>query len=405
MKWYRKIILIIIAIAVLSAVAYGFLPKPMRVDAATVSRGPLRVTIEEEGRTRVKDRFEVSAPVAGYARRTSLDAGAPVAKGQTLFELEPLYSRPLDPRASAEARARVSAAGASLNAAMENVSAAKAEALYASSELKRLTQLHKDGYVTSQQMEQAETRARTSGAALRSSEFAVEVARYGLEAARTALKYLPDERGPKDSGTIEVRSPVEGRVLKVIHKSAGPVSEGQPLIEIGNPRSLEVETDVLSEDAVRMGPGTKALFERWGGKEPLEGRIRTVEPAGFKKISALGVEEQRVLVIADIVSKPDIWQRLGDGYRVESVFIVWEGTDVLQTPGNALFRVKDDWAVFVVEQDRARLRPVVIGQRSAMSVEVVSGLNEGEQVITHPFDSLADGTRVRVRQAEGGGNR
>ncbi|MBI5238750.1 MAG: efflux RND transporter periplasmic adaptor subunit [Deltaproteobacteria bacterium] len=403
MKWYRKIILVVMALAVAGAVGYGFLPKPMRVDAATVSRGPLRVTIEEEGRTRVKDRFEVSAPVSGYARRLALDAGDAVAKGQTLFELEPLYSKALDPRTSAEAKARVSAAESSLNAALENAGAAKAEALYAASELERTAKLHKDGYVTSQQMEQAETRVRTTDAALRSSEFAVEVARYGLEAARTALKYHPVERGQQDPGAIAVRSPVEGRVLKVMHKSAGPVSEGQPLIEIGNPRSLEVETDVLSADAVQLGPGTRALFERWGKGEPLDGRVRTIEPSGFKKISALGVEEQRVLVIADIVTKPDIWQRLGDGYRVEAVFILWEGTDVLQTPASALFRVKDGWAVFVVEEDRARLRPVVIGQRSALSVEIVSGLNQGDEVITHPFDSLSDGARVRVRQAEGAG--
>jgi HlyD family secretion protein len=396
-RWQRRIVIILILAAVAGAVVYGFMPGPVAVDVVKAGRGSLQVTVVEEGKTRVIDRFVVSAPVAGFARRISLDVGDPVTKGQTLVFLEPRRSEVLDPRSKAEAEARVEAANASLSAAKENSRVAKADADYAASELKRIRGLHKDGYATQERLDKTVAESRRSSAALRSAEFNVKVASFELDAARTALKYSGAAIPGDPNGPVAITSPVGGRVLKVIHKSEGVVTTGEDLIEIGNPGALEVEVDVLSADAVRIKPGTKVLFTRWGGDEPLEGRVRIIEPAGFTKVSALGVEEQRVLVIAGFTSPPEIWERLGDGYRVEASFILWEDADVLAVPTSALFRHGDGWAVFGVESGRAKLLKVELGHKSGLRAEVLSGVNEAQLVITHPDDSIDDGTKVRER--------
>lgn len=196
---------------------------------------------------------------------------------------------------------------------------------------------------------------------------------------------------------VTVRTPVGGRILKLHHESEGVVNAGEPIVDIGDPSQLEVETEVLSADAVNIGPGTTVLFERWGGDAPLEGKVKTVEPAAFTKISSLGVEEQRVLVIADITSLPESWQRLGDRYRVEAGFIIWEGKNVLQIPASALFRKGEGWAAFVMKNGKAHLREVKVGHRNGLAAEIISGISEGETVIIHPDDSIRDGSRVKVR--------
>jgi len=240
----------------------------------------------------------------------------------------------------------------------------------------------------------AMTKVRSTRALQQSAQFAVDIARHELEAARTALTYA----GAKDSKEpLAVSSPINGSVLKIIRKSEGAVNAGEPLIEVGNPRHLEVEVDVLSADAVKITPGTRVLFQRWGGDEALEGRVRTVEPVGFTKISALGVEEQRVLVISDLTSPTDQWQRLGDGYRVEASFILWQQDDVLTIPTSSLFRHGDDWAVFAIDGDTARLTKVKLGHRNGLHAQVLEGLNQGQQVITHPGESIEDGVAVRIR--------
>jgi HlyD family secretion protein len=223
------------------------------------------------------------------------------------------------------------------------------------------------------------------------------VAQHELDAARTALQYAGAAPG---GGTLEhvvIRSPVMGRVLKIQHQSEGPVDVGEPLLEIGNPRTLEVEIDVLSADAVRIQSGTPVLFERWGGEQPLRGAVRTVEPTGFTKISALGVEEQRVWVIADITSPPDEWERLGDGYRVEASFILWEENDVLQIPDSALFRDGENWSVFTVRDDQAVKQAIEVGQRNGISAQILTGLQAGDEVITHPDDKIRNGVVVQRR--------
>ncbi len=218
-----------------------------------------------------------------------------------------------------------------------------------------------------------------------------------MERAESTLRYSAAEHSPGNEKAVIVRAPVSGSVLKLHHESEGVVSAGEPLLDIGNPRSLEVKAEVLSTDTVKIKKGTSVVFERWGGDKPLSGVVRVVEPAGFTKVSSLGVEEQRVLVIVDITSPREAWQRLGDGYRLDASFIIWEGDNVLQVPASALFRKGDGWALFVVEHKRARMKAVEIGQRNGLAAEIVKGLAEGEHVIVHPGDTVRDGVRVRAR--------
>jgi HlyD family secretion protein len=397
MQKRRWIFLLGIAAAVVALVVYGMMPRPVVVDVAKVTRGPLRVTVEEEGKTRVQDRFVVSAPVAAFVRRITLEVGDRVSRGQVVAQLEPLRSAVLDPRSRAEAEARVEAAKAALDAARENARVATAGDDYARAKYDRTKRLFESGFASKDDWERVESEARQARATLKSAEFAVEVARSELDAARTQLLFSSGEGGRGSGGKVAVRAPVEGSVLGIPHKDEGAVEAGRPLIEIGNPRALEVEVDVLSSDAVRIRPGTTVQFDRWGGDGFLEGKVRTVEPAGFTKISALGVEEQRVFVIADITSPPALWERLGDGYRLEASFLLWEGDDILQVPASALFRYENGWAAFVVEGGRAKRRTVTVGRRNGLVTQILSGMAEGETVISHPSDKIEDGTRIRKR--------
>jgi HlyD family secretion protein len=397
MKLRRWIIVIIITAGVVLAIVYGFMPKPVSVDIVKVSRGPLRVTVEEEGKTRVKERFTLSAPVAGFMRRIKLDVGDFVQKGETLVELEPLKSNLLDPRSRATAEAAVSSAKAALKVEEERVRAAEADADYARKTLERIKKLCEGGYVAKDVLEQAETGAKRAEANLLSAEAAVKVARFELDRALTALRHSAAEDSRIRGKIVTIQAPVNGSVLKIYRESEGVVQSGEPLIDIGDPKNLEVKVEVLSADAVRIKPGTPVLFERWGGNSTLSGIVRVVEPAGFTKISSLGVEEQRVLVIVDITSPDQNEQSLGDGYRLEASFIIWEGKNVLQVPASALFRKQDGWAVFVVKNNKALKREVKVGQRTGLAAEILSGLVEGEEIVSHPDNSIEEQTRVRPR--------
>ena len=302
----------------------------------------------------------------------------------------------LDPRSRAEAEAAVEAAEAALKAAQENVSAATADAEYAKSNLERIKRLYEAGYVAKETFDQAESEAKRTESIRLSAEAQVKVARSELEKVRASLFDLTSSGVKNRHRIVTILAPVEGRILKIHRESEGVVNSGDALVEIGDPGKLEVRVEVLSTDAVKIKPGTPVLFERWGGDSPLSGRVRIVEPAGFTKISSLGVEEQRVLVVADITSLPENWQGLGDEYRVEAQFIIWEAKDVLQVLASALFRKDDKWAVFAVENNRSRLREVEVGQRNGLIAEILSGLAEGEIVITHPSDLIKD--RIRVKQ-------
>lgn len=381
-------------VLVAALLAWGFWPEPVRVELAVVERKPLTVTIEEEGRTRVMDRYVISAPVDGVTCRVNLEIGDPVERGEVLLNISPLASEVLDPRGRARAEAAVAAAGAALRSAEERAVAEAAAAELADVELARLRPLAERGLVSREALDRAEAAARSAAAARQSAAFEVDVARYELQAARAAVEHVT-EAEDGDLERIPIRSPVDGQVLDVAHECEGPVRTGEALLEIGDPAALEVVVEVLSADAVRIESGMPVLFDRWGGSEPLRGRVRTVEPAGFTKVSALGVEEQRVRVIIDFTSPTEKWRRLGDGYRVEARFVLWHEDDVLQVPASSLFRRGEAWAVFVVESGRARLRPVTLGQRTGLEAQVVEGLGTGERVVVYPSDAVDDGVRVQ----------
>lgn len=392
----RKVSIIVIISAVVLATAYGFIPDAEDVDLVDVSRGLLRVAIEEEGRTRLKERFVITAPTAGYVRRITAKVGETVKKGETVAVLEPLRSQALDPRSRAETGATVSAAQAAFEAAQEKERASAADADYLDKKLGRFANLHLRGYVAKDLLDQAESEAKKAQAVRNSAKATADAARFELERARATLRNFSTESRGGNNSIVYVSSPADGSIFKIHRESEGAVGAGEPLMDIGNRKNLEVLAEVLSSDAVKIKKGTEVLFKRWGGDEPLAGKVRIVEPAGFTKVSSLGVEEQRVLVIADITSPPDAWSVLGDGYRLEAHFVVWDGKDVPQVPASALFRSGEKWAVFVNDKGRARLRAVEVGQRNGLTAEIISGIKANDKVIAHPGDSIGDGTRIRA---------
>jgi HlyD family secretion protein len=395
--WRRRIFVISIVVIVATLLVYGFVPKTRDVDIVSVTRGPLQITIEEEGRTRLKDRFTISAPTAGYLRRMNVKVGDTVKKGQIVAVLEPLQSQALDPRSRATAEAAVAAAEAALKAATEREKVTAADAAYLEQRQERLKALYDKGSISKDQFDQINSETQKARSLQLSAAAEVNVAKSELERAKVTLRNFSSV---KESGNIvEVRSPVSGAVFRVYQESEGAVNIGAPLIDIGNAENLEVLVEVLSSDAVKIKKGTQVLFKRWGNDEPLTGKVRLIEPAGFTKISSLGVEEQRVLVLADITSPREKWNVLGDGFRMEAHFIIWEGENVLQIPASALFRSGKDWAVFVADNGRSSKRVVEIGQRSGLAAQIISGLKENEQIIAYPDDSISEGTKIKQRQS------
>jgi HlyD family secretion protein len=399
LSWHRPILYLLLALFIAALLYIWLRPTPILVDVEEVTRGFLAVSLEEEGKTRIKDRYRISAPVAAHLRRITLDAGDPVQANQQLLTLETVTTSFLDLRSRAEIEARTAAAEAALEAAEQEAEAAAADAAFARKELQRLTGLVKRQLVSVSDLQRAEAEARRTEALARSAESRTQTARFEVEMARAAL--IPAGKRPPEA-TLPIASPVTGVVLQRYLESAQVVQAGQPLLEIGDPGGLEVEVEVLSADAVRIEPGMRVLLERSGLPEPLAGRVRLVEPTGFTKVSALGVEEQRVLVIVEIVSPRPRWQRLGDAYRVNTRFLLWEEEDVLRVPTSALFRDGGDWAVFIADANRARFRAVSIGRRGELHTQVSAGLAAGERVIVYPDRDIEEGTRIRLREAENG---
>jgi len=390
-------LIFLIAALITGLLIWGFWPQPIMVEGIAAKSAPMTISIEEEGRTRVIDRYVISASVDGVACRQQLKVGDTVKRGQVLLGITPLRSQVLDPRSRAQAKAKVAAAESALHATEEQAKAASASAQLANNELKRLQPLMEQAVISREDFDKARTELQRTAANQRSADFSVEVAKYELEAARTALQYSAAIDSGEPAERVPVRSPIDGKILKVARECEGPVRTGEPLLEVGDPSALEIEVDVLSADAVRIKPGMKVLLDRWGGDKPLEGLVRIVEPVGFTKVSALGVEEQRVLIISDFVSEFALWSRLGDGYRVEASFIIWHKENVLQIPASSLFRYNGGWAVFVIENDLAVRREVKVGQRNGLIAQILEGVKETELVINHPSDEVDDGKRVEVR--------
>jgi HlyD family secretion protein len=395
----RLVIMSAIAVFVVLALIYGFRPRPVLSEVAPAMRGTLRVTVEEQGKTRVKDRYAVSAPVSGYLRRITLKAADPVEKGMQVAAIEPARSQALDPRTRAEAEAAVETARANLRTAQEQEQAARSDADYAAQRLARFMALHQKSSIAKDSLDQAESDAKRTRATLRSTAAQVDAARAELARSERVLGSYDSPGAGAVRDIMAVSSPVDGKVLRILRESEGTVMAGERLMEVGNPENLEVEVEVLSSDGVKLSRGTPVTFERWGGGSTLAGVVSVVEPGGFTKISSLGVEEQRVIVLADITTPRAAWKGLGDAYRLDVSFIVWEGRDVLQVPASAVFRSgKGGWAVFVAENSRARLRVVETGHSSGLATEIVSGLKAGEKVIAHPDETIRDGARIKANE-------
>jgi HlyD family secretion protein len=394
-RW-RKFVPYVIAVAILAAVVAGLRPKPITVETASVTRGPLLVTVFEEGKTRIRHRYVISPPVAGFLNRVELRAGAPIKAGETV--LATIRAEPsgfLDPRTRAEAEARAKAAETTRMQRQAEVDRANASLELAGKEFTRADALRKTGAIATQQWDSAENRVQVLTRELRASEFALRVADFEVAQAHAALLQA-SEPTAEQSEPLKIISPVDGYVLNVYEESARIVTPATPIMEVGDPRDLEAEIELLSSDAVGVEPGADVSIEQWGGEAPLRARVSVVEPGAFTKISALGVEEQRVKVRVDFLDPMPPGRELGDRYRVEARIVTWRGVDVLQVPTGALFRRGSDWMAFVVENDKAVLRKVEITHNNGVAAEVGSGLSQDDVVIIHPPDAVKDGAAVAV---------
>jgi HlyD family secretion protein len=371
------------AVILLGLIVAGLWPQAVPVETARAAIGTLQATVNEEGKTRIKQRYTVSAPVTGQLRRIPFKAGAQVQAGETVVAvIDPVAPTPLDARARSLAEARRDAAAA-------NLDKARTTHTFASSELRRAEKLYADKTISIQEFEAAQMRETSAAKEQTAAESAL----------REAEAELTEFASAKGAGAAqpprEIKAPVTGSVLRVFEENARVVTAGTPLLEIGDPTNLEVVVEVLSRDGAIIAPGTKVELEQWGGGEPLEGRVRLVEPAAFTKVSALGVEEQRVNVIADLLTPPEQRRSVGDNFRVEARIIVWEASQVLKVPVGALFRQGEQWAAFVVADGRAQLRLVKAGRSSGTETQVLEGLKEGESVILYPGSRVRDGQRVK----------
>lgn len=382
-------------------VAWGLAPEPVEVDTRVVSRGALSVHVRDDGVTRIRERYVVSAPLAGRSSRIDLHAGDRVAAGSTtLCTIEPSDPALLDPRAVAEAEARVDAARETAERADVTLATARIAADHALADLERAEKLAPDRVISQEELDDARFLRETSLEEVAAAEHGIRIARYELALAEAALvRTRPglDDTSPRGDWRMTIRSPVDGRVLRVWHESEGPVTLGAALVEVGDPLDLEIVCDLVSEDAVKVHPGDPAEIDAWGGERSLRARVRVVEPRGFTKVSPLGVEEQRVNVVLDLVSPPEERPNLGDDFRIDARIEVDHVDDAVLVPLSALFRTGNARAVFVVDGGRARLVPVTIHRRGERMAEVTEGLVGGEQVIEYPPDTVRDGAAVRPR--------
>lgn len=396
----RLLLWSLLALLLAGALAFAFWPRPVPVDLAVARLQPMTVTLDEEGETRIRDIYELSAPVPGRLLRIELDPGDAVVANETIVAtIEPVDPAFLDFRTEAEREAAVRAAAAGLDLATAEVERAKAELVFASRELERARGLEPGRTITQRAVDQAERVYETSLAALQTAEAERAVRAFELERARAQTLSPVDTLEQRQSCVcIPVFAPVSGEVLRVLQESEGVVEAGRPLVEIGDPADLEIVADYLSADAVKIEAGQRVIVDEWGGSAPLQGRVHRVEPYGFMKVSALGIEEQRVNVVVRFDGSPDERRRLAHGYRVETRVVLWQSEAVLSVPVTALFRTDDGWALFVEEAGRARLTRVELGHASGLQREIVAGLDEGARVVLHPSDRVADGTRIVARR-------
>lgn len=421
LRWMKRLSGWCVALGVVGAIVYGFLPKPIAADLDRVVRGPLQVTVSEDGKTRVKHRYSIASPLGGQLLRVELEPGDRVEAMKTLVaRLEPDLPLVLDARVVAQAEAKVRMAELTLQKAALTEQTAQKAMLNAEAHLGRTRRLKEKQASAQEILEDAELDDIRRKEEYAASKLAVDIARFELEWAKFALLEVQpqaedqttvgnvapgEKKTASEKRTFNIYAPISGRVLRRFKESATPITPGTAIIEVGDPKRLELEIDVLSSDAVQIPAQAKVIIQAWGGEEPLHGIVRLVEPAAFTKVSALGVEEQRVYVIVDLVDPFEKRETLGDGYRVEAQIILWEGRDILKVPTSALFRKGADWAVFTVADGKAHLKKVEIGHRNGLEGEVLSGLQENDIVVIHPSDMIKEGAAITVRtQNLGNGN-
>lgn len=393
--WIRRALWGAAIAAAAAGLVYAWLPKPVQVDMEAARAEAMRVTVDEDGKTRVKERHVVSAPLAGNMARIQLRAGDRVERGEVLARILPVEPALLDARTKAGSEARVQAATAAQKQARSTIDRAKTALEQAENETARARELAKSGSIASAELERAELSLRARREELQSAELGAKVADHELEVARAALRRV---QGPASGDQFEVTSPIAGAVLRVVQQSEGVVTPGAPLVELGDPASLEIVVDVLTADAIGIRPGARVSIERWGG-ESLRAHVRDVEPSAFTKLSALGVEESRVNAVIDLDEPRTKWAGLGDGYRVEARVTIWEAPEALVVSDGALFRDGDSWAVFAVRDGKAELTRVEVGRKNGRVAQILRGLRSGDQVILHPSDRVVHGVRVAPRRS------
>ncbi len=390
-RWRRAIAWAVAGVVMMLLVMIARRPAAIEVEVVPAREGPLLVTIAAEGKTRVHDRFIIAAPITGRLMRIEHHRGDRITAGEIIARIEPLPLDPLDPRQSASAEARLRAALATQAEIAAIIERDRGNLAQIQRDRLRAERLIESGDISRQEFEKIVTGEKSAEKQLAASRSRADIAAAEAEAARAAL--LPARTGTTRAESIDVRSPVNGPVLKLYEESERVVAAGTPLLEVSNPSNLELAIEALSSDAVRINPGARVIVERWGGDSPLHATVRTIEPSAFTRLSALGVEEQRVIVVADLVDRPP---SLGDGYRVETRIVIYESDKALLVPLAALFHLGNDWALFVAANDgTARLRRLRIGQRSDLDAEVLEGLSPGERMILHPPNELSDGGRIK----------
>lgn len=382
-------------VAVGLVVSFALFPKPIEVESATASLGPLRVTVQEDGKTRIREKYVVSAPVAGRVSRIELKPGDRCYEQTLLAVILPSDPTMLDARSRAEAEARVQAAEAAKLRAASSEEQARIQHELNQTKLARAESLLPSNAIARDEYDVLKAQTMASAQAVITAKFESEIAQYELEMTQAAVKQFSQPPDEQPAAPFEIFAPIEGKVLRVFEESSTVVSVGEPLLELGDPQNLEIEIDVLSTDAVRIQPGAELTIEHWGGSTPLSGSVRVIEPAAFTKISSLGVEEQRVNIIADITEPPERTAALGDGYRVEARITVSQLAQALLIPNSALFRHQRQWHVLTIVDGRAQLQRVSIGLQNESHTQITAGLQAGDRVIVYPSDKLKPGSAVK----------
>jgi HlyD family secretion protein len=396
----RKLPVLVIVCCVAAFLLYGFWPKPVRVDTAEVELGSLQVTVNDDGETRIREKYVVSSPLAGQLLRLQLHPGDPVEQSKTeLAQILPVEPALLDSRSQAEVDARVEVANAAMLQADAARESAKELAMLAQHNLDRAQRLINTKAISLQEFDDAEHQLAVAQANVRAAEFSCKVRAFEKEQALAAAARISDTSPDRKNSALKIVSPTSGTVLRVLREDAGVVSIGTPLIEVGDVKDLEMVLDILSSEAARIQPGDRVLVERWGGEQVLQGSVRRIEPSAFLKVSALGVEEKRVNVIADFQDPWELRRQLGDGFRIEVKIVIHETEPhSLKIAAGAIFRYQDRWHAYRINLGIARLVPVEVGASNGLETEIVSGLEAGDLVVLYPTEQIHDGVRVELNR-------